>query len=76
MSSFETAQPTIGDSLGSKRTGEFGVQRTPIRSNLDVAGQIGGQGDEPGGIGDFIETNQNYPKLLSVSYENTGRGNC
>lgn len=63
LSSVESAQPTIGDSLGSKRTGEFGVQRTPIRSTLDVAGQIGGEGDEPGGLGNFIETKPELPKI-------------
>ena len=63
LSTVESAQPTYGDSLGSKRTGDFGVQRTPIRSTLDVAGQIGGEGDEPAGIGDFIETKPELPKV-------------
>ncbi len=63
LSNVESDQPTYGDSLGSKRTGNFGVQRTPIRSNLDVAGQIGGEGDEPAGIGDFIETKPELPKI-------------
>ena len=63
LSNVESDQPTYGDSLGSKRTGDFGVQRTPIRSTLDVAGQIGGEGDEPAGIGDFIETKPELPKV-------------
>lgn len=63
LSTVESAQPTYGDSLGSKRTGDFGVQRTPIRSTLDVAGQISGEGDEPTGLGDFIETKPELPKV-------------
>lgn len=63
LSTAESAQPTYGDSLGSKRTGDFGVQRTPIRSTLDVAGQVGGEGDEPAGLGSFVETKPELPKV-------------
>ena len=63
LSTVESAQSTFGDSLGSKRTGEFGVQRTPIRSTLDVAGQIGADGDEPTDIGDLYETKPELPKV-------------
>ncbi len=71
LSTVESAQATFGDSLGSKRTGEFGVQRTPIRSTLDVAGQIGGEGDEPTDLGDFIETKPKLPKVTFSSVMKT-----
>ena len=63
LSTVESAQSTIGNSLGSKRTGEFGVQRTPLRSTLDIAGQIGGEGDEPTDVGDLFETKPELPKI-------------
>lgn len=71
LSSVESAQSTYGNSLGSKRTGEFGVQRTPIRSTLDIAGQIGGEGDEPTDIGDLYEKKPQLPKVTFSSVMKT-----
>ena len=71
LSTVESAQATFGDSLGSKRTGEFGVQRTPVRSTLDIAGQIGGEGDEPTDIGDLYETKPELPKVTFSNVMNT-----
>ena len=56
LSKTEAAQPTVGDTFGTKRTGEVGVPRKSLRSTLDVAGPIVGDddvvethfGDEPG----------------------------
>ena len=63
LSSAESAQSTFGNSLGSKRTGEFGVQRTPIRSSFDIAGQVGSDGDEPTDIGDLYEIKEKLPEV-------------
>ncbi len=71
LSSVESAQSTYGNSLGSKRTGEFGVQRTPVRSTLDIAGQIGGEGDEPTDLGDLYETKPELPKVTFSSVMKT-----
>lgn len=56
LSKTEAAQPTVGETYGTKRTGEVGVPRKSPRSTLDVAGPIVGDddvvesdfGDEPG----------------------------
>lgn len=71
LSTVESAQPTFGGSLGSKRTGGYGVQRTPVRSWLDIAGQIGGEGDETADLGDFIETKPELPKVTFGSVMKT-----
>ncbi len=71
LSTVESTQSTFGNSLGSKRTGEFGVQRTPTRSTLDIAGQIGSGGDEPTDIGDLYETKPELPKVTFSSVMKT-----
>ena len=62
ISTVESAVPTTGNSLGSKRSGTFGVQRTPTRSTFDIAGQIGVGGDEPTDLEDLYETKPELPK--------------
>lgn len=50
LSKTEAAQPTFGDTFGTKRTGDVGVPRKSPRSTLDVTGPI--EGDD-----DVVETN-------------------
>ena len=71
ISTVESANATTGNSLGSKRSGTFGIQRTPTRSSLDIAGQIGGTGDEPTDIGDLYETQPELPKVTFSSVMKT-----
>ncbi len=71
ISAVESANSTTGNSLGSKRSGTFGIQRTPTRSSLDIAGQIGGVGDEPTDIGDLYETKPELPKVTFSSVMKT-----
>lgn len=71
ISTVESANSTTGNSLGSKRSGTFGIQRTPTRSSLDIAGQIGGAGDEPTDIGDLYETQPELPKVTFSSVMKT-----
>lgn len=69
LSSVEAAAPTLGGSLGAKRTGMIGVQRAPSRSTLDVAGSTG-TGDGATQIGDIFE---NKPPLPNISFGNMMR---
>ena len=62
ISTVESAVSTTGNSLGSKRSGTFGVQRTPTRSTLDIAGQIGGVGDEHTDLGNLYESEPEVPE--------------
>ena len=71
ISTVESANSTTGNSLGSKRSGTFGIQRTPTRSSLDIAGQIGGVGDEPTDIGGLYETKPELPKVTFSSVMKT-----
>ena len=61
LSRTEAAQPTVGGSLGSKRSGPHGVQRTPIRSTLDIAGKI--SSDNPTQIDDLQDKKQPLPRI-------------
>ena len=82
ISTVESATSTVGNSLGSKRSGTFGIQRTPTRSNLDIAGQIGGVGNEITDIGGLeeekpeepIETFSNVLKSLGEEIAETSDG--
>ncbi len=47
LSKTEAAEPTIGSSLRSKRSGMLGVQRTPTRATLDIAGTTDTNDDIP-----------------------------
>ena len=63
LSKKEAAEPTVGSSFGSKRSGMLGVQRTSPRSTLDITGTTDGDDDVPTKIGDI----QGY-KTSSLPY--------
>lgn len=66
LSKTETAQPTVGDTFGTKRTGEVGVPRKSLRSTLDVAGPI--VGDDDVGETDFGDEPGNKPSLPYIPF--------
>ncbi len=66
LSSKEAAHPILGGSLGTKRSGSPGIQRTPIRSTLDIV-ETTGVGDTPTQITDFQE---NKPSLPHITFGN------
>ncbi len=47
LSKTEAAEPTVGSSFGSKRSGMLGVQRTSPPSTLDIAGTTDADDDIP-----------------------------
>ena len=47
LSKTEAAEPTIGSSFGSKRSGMLGVQRAPTPATLDIAGTTDADDDIP-----------------------------
>ncbi len=62
----EAADPTLGSSLGSKRSGGTqGMQRAPTRSTLDVAGKIGSDGENPTQIDDLQKKKSPPPPMPS-----------
>ncbi len=62
LSRTETAEPAVGSSFGTKRSGAPGVQRRPIRSTLDVPDASYGDDDVQFNLGDT------QGDLLSVPY--------
>ena len=71
LSRTEAAQPTVDDTLGSKRSGGVpGVQRTPVRSTLDFAETVGGDGDGAAQVGGLFE---NKPALPNIQFSDVMR---
>ncbi|RKU26170.1 hypothetical protein C6497_14035 [Candidatus Poribacteria bacterium] len=66
LSKTESAQPTVGDTFGTKRTGEVGVPRKSLRSTLDVAGPI--VGDDDVVETDFGDKPGNKPSLPYIPF--------
>ena len=62
LSKTEAAEPTIGSSFGSKRSGMLGVQRTPTRATLDIAGTTDSDDDIPA-IADLQENKSSLPYI-------------
>ena len=62
LSKTEAAQPTVGDTFGSKRSTAPGVQRKSTRSTLDVAETIDGD-DLPTTIGDIYGNSTTVPYI-------------
>lgn len=67
LSKTEAAEPTVGSSLGSKRSGTHGIQRAPTRSTLNVAGTTNGYDDNPTNIGDLKNKKPPLPAISSFS---------
>ena len=63
LSPVEAAAPTLGKSLGEKRSGMQGIHRAPTRSTLNVAGSTGVGGDGATQIGDFFEKKPLLPNI-------------
>lgn len=63
LSPVEAAEPTLGKSLGEKRSGMQGIHRAPTRSTLNVAGSTGVDGDGATQIGDFLEKKPLLPNI-------------
>ncbi len=62
LSKTEAADPTVGSSLGSKRSGGAqGIQRTSARSTFDFAETIGGNGTAQ--ISDIFENKPSVPNI-------------
>lgn len=70
LSAVEAAQPTLGASLGEKRSGMQGVHRGPTRSTLNVAGSTGVDGGDATQIGDFLDKK---PLLPNIEFGNVMR---
>lgn len=66
LSRKEAAQPTVGDTLGTKRTGDVGVPRKSLRSTLDVTGPI--VGDEDVVETNFLDEPGNKPALPYIPF--------
>ena len=66
LSNVESAQSTIGNPFGTKRSGSPGVQRTPMRSTLNIPIESTGN-DEPTDLSPLYETK---PKLVKVTFSN------
>ncbi len=62
LSKTEAAEPTIGSSFGSKRSGMLGVQRTPTRATLDIAETVDSDDDIPN-IADLQENKPSLPYI-------------
>lgn len=65
LSRTETAEPAVGSSFGTKRSGAPGVQRRPIRSTLDVPDASYGDDDVQLNFGD---TQGNLPSVPYVPF--------
>ncbi|MDE0634257.1 MAG: VWA domain-containing protein [Candidatus Poribacteria bacterium] len=62
LSKTEAAEPTVGSSFGSKRSGMLGVQRTSTPATLDIAGTIDADGI-PTTITDLHKKKQPLPYI-------------
>ena len=58
----EAAEPIVGSSFGSKRSGMLNIQRTPTRSTLDFAETVDGDDDIPT-IADLQENKSALPYI-------------
>ncbi len=63
LSTVEAAEPTLGKSLGTKRSGMQGARRAPTRSTLNVAGATSIDSDGAGQIGDIFENKPLLPNI-------------
>ncbi|MCE2400561.1 VWA domain-containing protein [Candidatus Poribacteria bacterium] len=73
LSKTEAAEPTIGSSFGSKRSGMLGVQRTPTPTKLDIGGTIDADDDIPT-IADLQEKKPPLPYIpFGTVMENIAR---
>lgn len=66
LSRTEAPQPTVGDTLGTKRTGDVGVPRKSLRSTLDVTGPI--VGDDDVVETNFLDEPGNKPALPYIPF--------
>ncbi|MDE0317583.1 MAG: hypothetical protein OXM61_22120 [Candidatus Poribacteria bacterium] len=66
LSKLEAAGPTVGSSLGSKRSGGPSVQRRPIPATIDVAGTTVDDDAVPTQIGD-IQGNETAVRYVPYS---------
>jgi len=66
LSRTEAAQPTFGDTFGTKRTGDVGVPRKSLRSTLDVTGPS--VGDDDVVETNFLEEPANKPSLPYIPF--------
>ncbi len=64
LSKTEAAEPTIGSSFGSKRSGMLGVQRTPTRTTLDIAETV----DDDDDIPNIADLQENKPSLPYIPF--------
>ena len=66
LSRTEAAQPTFGDTFGTKRTGDVGIPRKSPRSTLDVTGPS--VGDDDVVETNFLEEPGNKPSLPYIPF--------
>lgn len=72
----EASVPTLGNPLGSKRSGSAqGVQRAPTRSTLDAAGKIGSDVENPTKVDDLQKKESTPTPILSPTRSPTRSGN-
>lgn len=64
LSKTEAAEPTIGSSFGSKRSGMLGAQRTPTRTTLDIAETV----DDDDDIPNIADLQENKPSLPYIPF--------
>jgi len=64
LSKTEAAEPTIGSSFGSKRSGMLGAQRTPTRTTLDIAETV----DDDDDIPNIADIQENKPSLPYIPF--------
>ncbi|MCG9127371.1 VWA domain-containing protein [Candidatus Poribacteria bacterium] len=66
LSKTEAAQPTFGETFGTKRSGEIGTPRKSLRSTLEVPGTMVGEDDTV--VSDFGDDTGNKPALPYIPF--------